>query len=178
MSPAPPVSSGSHAALEAMIRSDPQRLRGRSISLGIDPSDADDVAQDAVMRAWRAVERIHSPEPGQMCSWLDAIARNAAYDLARQRRRHPLVPLADDRSDDADTALDVEMRLLLAGALAAINDLPDELRRPLLLSVVDGLSSTEIAERLGLSAAAARQRVARARKALGACRKAGMEEAG
>ncbi|MDQ1205820.1 sigma-70 family RNA polymerase sigma factor [Microbacterium sp. SORGH_AS_0862] len=178
MSPASPASSRTHAALEAMIRSDPQRLRRRSISLGVDPSDADDVAQDAVMRAWRAVEHIHSPEPGQMCSWLDAIARNAAYDLARQRRRHPVVPIADDRSDDADTALDVETRLLLAGALAAINDLPDELRRPLLLSVVDGLSSTQIAEQLGLTAAAARQRVARARKALGACRRAGMEEAG
>lgn len=178
MPSAPPASSGTHAALEAMIRSDPQRLRRRSISLGIDPSDADDVAQDAVMRAWRAVERIHSPEPGQMCSWLDAIARNAAYDLARQRRRHPLVPLVDDGDDDADVALDVETRFLLAGALAAINDLPEDLRRPLLLSVVDGLSSAEIAERLGLSAAAARQRVARARKALGACRKAGMEEAG
>nr|WP_272949069.1 sigma-70 region 4 domain-containing protein [Microbacterium sp. RG1] len=59
-----------------------------------------------------------------------------------------------------------------------MNNLPDELRRPLLLSVVDGLSSAQIAERLGLTAAAARQRVARARKALGACRKAGMEAAG
>jgi RNA polymerase sigma-70 factor (ECF subfamily) len=162
-----------------MIRSDPQRLRRRSISLGVDPSDADDVAQDAVMRAWRAVERIHSPEPGQMCSWLDTIARNAAYDLARQRSRHPVVPIADDRSADADTdtAIDVETRILLAGALSAINDLPDELRRPLLLSVVDGLSSTQVAERLGLTAAAARQRVSRARKALAACRKAGMDEA-
>lgn len=176
MSSASSLPSGTHAALEAMIRSDPQRLRRRSISLGIDPSDADDVAQDAVMRAWRAVERIHSPEPGQMCSWLDTIARNAAYDLARQRRLHPVVPIADDRSDDADTAIDVETRLLLTGALSAINDLPDELRRPLLLSVVDGLSSTQIAERLGLTAAAARQRVSRARKALAACRKAGMEE--
>ncbi|WP_238343846.1 sigma factor-like helix-turn-helix DNA-binding protein [Microbacterium sp. RG1] len=46
------------------------------------------------------------------------------------------------------------------------------------MSVVDGLSSAQIAERLGLTAAAARQRVARARKALGACRKAGMEAAG
>jgi RNA polymerase sigma-70 factor (ECF subfamily) len=160
-----------------MIRSDPQRLRRRSISLGVDPSDADDVAQDAVMRAWRAVERIHSPEPGQMCSWLDTIARNAAYDLARQRSRHPVVPVADDRSADTDTAIDVETRILLAGALSAINDLPDELRRPLLLSVVDGLSSTQVAERLGLTAATARQRVSRARKALAACRKAGMEEA-
>lgn len=158
-----------------MIRSDPHRLRRRSISLGIDPSDADDVAQDAVLRAWRAVERIHSPEPGQMCSWLDTIARRAAYDLARQRSRHPSLPIADDHSDDVDTALDVENRLLLAGALDAVIDLPEGLRRPLLLSVVDGLSSTEIAEQLGLTAAGVRQRVARARKALGACRAPGMD---
>ncbi|WDG17497.1 RNA polymerase sigma factor [Microbacterium sp. Clip185] len=175
MSSASPASSGPHAALEAMIRSDPQRLRRRSISLGVDPSDADDVAQDAVMRAWRAVERIHSPEPGQMCSWLDTIARSAAYDLARHRGRHHVGPLVDDRGGDADIAIDVETRLLLTGALGAINDLSDDLRRPLLLSVVDGLSSAEIADRLGLSAAAVRQRVARARKALATCRKAGME---
>lgn len=103
-----------------------------------------------------------------MCAWLDAIARTAAADLGRRRRA--------ERSDgevqcESLTAFQrveesVELRDRLAATVAAIRDLPDALREPLLLNVVDELSAPEVAERLGITAAAVRQRIARARRAL------------
>src|SRR5690606_33544859 len=85
--------------LLAMISGQPDRLRRRSISLGVAPDDAPDVAQTALLRAWRSIETLRSPEPGQMCAWLDTIARNVAIDLARQQARAPVVTLGDNIPD-------------------------------------------------------------------------------
>lgn len=157
-----------------MIGSDPHRLRRRSLSLGVPFSDADDVAQNALLRAWRSIEQLESPEPGQMCSWLDAIARNAASDLARRAARRPADELHDETAAASTVATEMEIRQTLDGALQAIRALPASLRDPLVLSVVDGLSTAEIAERLDTSPAAVRQRITRARKALAACKHSGM----
>ncbi|MCB8044038.1 hypothetical protein JM654_06775 [Microbacterium oxydans] len=75
--------------LSAMIEGDPDRLRRRSISLGVPVDDADDAAQNALLRAWRSISHLDTPQPGRMCAWLDVIARNVAVDLARQRSRRP-----------------------------------------------------------------------------------------
>jgi RNA polymerase sigma-70 factor (ECF subfamily) len=160
--------------LATMIADEPQRLRRRSISLGVPVDDADDAAQTALMRAWRSIEHLEMPEPGRLCSWLDAIARNVAIDLARHRARHPEAVLDEAAADPGSVAGVVEIRVLLDGALSALRALPESLRTPLLLTVVDGLSTTEVADRLGIEPAAARQRISRARKAMSACRKSGM----
>ncbi len=167
---------GRRALLTAMITDDPERLRRRSISLGVSLDDADDVAQTALLRAWRSIQHLHAPEPGQMCSWLDTIARNAAIDLARQQSRRPVGPLDEDVSDPRSVVGEVEMRVVLDGALQALHGLPEQLREPLLMSVVDDLSAPQIAERLAITPASARQRIARARKALAGCRASGMSE--
>ncbi|RZU65608.1 RNA polymerase ECF family sigma subunit [Microterricola gilva] len=167
---------GRRATLQQMVAADPQRLRRRSLSLGVPFSDADDVAQNALLRAWRSIEQLESPEPGQMCSWLDVIARNAASDLARLTVRRPADELDGDIPDVSDVADETVTRQLLDGALRAIHALPVSLRDPLLLSVVDGLSAIEIAQRLDTTPAAVRQRIARARKSLAACKESGMSE--
>lgn len=112
-----------------------------------------------------------------MCSWLDTIARNAAIDLARVRSRRPADALKDDVTDPASVAGEVELRVILDRALDAIHALPQTLREPLLLSVVDQLSAPEIGARLNIAPATARQRITRARKALATCRQSGMSDA-
>lgn len=157
-----------------MIAEEPHRLRRRSISRGVPIDDADDVAQTALLRAWRSIAHLEAPEPGRMCSWLDAIARNAAIDLARRRARRPEADLGEETPDETSVEAAVEIRVLLDGALAALHALPDALREPLVMMVVDGMSAAQIGERLGIDPAAVRQRVARARKALQECRHSGM----
>ncbi|WP_337002760.1 MULTISPECIES: RNA polymerase sigma factor [unclassified Microbacterium] len=163
--------------LAALIETEPDRLRRRSISLGVPIVDAEDAAQTSLLRAWRSVAHLDAPEPGRVCAWLDAIARNVAIDLARQRARRPQAELDDDiAGEQAGVVDEVEIRVFLDGALQALHALPDTLREPLLLSVVEGLPAEAVARRLGITPAAARQRISRARKELNACRSAGMEE--
>jgi RNA polymerase sigma-70 factor (ECF subfamily) len=154
-----------HASLEAMISSDPQRLRRRALSLGVRPDDADDIAQAAALRAWRAVETVRSTDDGPLCAWLDMIARNTVID-ARRGRRPVLVALDEVIADPNDVVAAVEIRAALDEALVHINALPDGLRTPFLLTVIDGRSAPEVAELLNLSPVTVRQRVARARKAI------------
>ncbi|AZS45990.1 MULTISPECIES: RNA polymerase sigma factor [Microbacterium] len=172
------VSHGdSQAVLSALIETEPDRLRRRSISLGVPVSDAEDAAQTALLRAWRSVSHLETPQPGRMCAWLDVIARNVAIDLARQRARRPEAALGDDvAGEGASVESAVEVRVFLDGALTALHSLPETLREPLLLTVVDGLSTEEVAIRLGIEPAAARQRISRARRALRECRRTGMDE--
>lgn len=165
------------AVLSELIAADPDRLRRRSISLGVPIDDAEDAAQTALLRAWRSIAHLETPEPGRVCSWLDAIARNVAIDLARRRARRPEAILDDDTAGAQPSVhAAVEIRVFLDGALDAVHALPETLREPLLLSVVDELTAEQVAERLGIEPAAARQRISRARKALRACRESGMGE--
>lgn len=160
--------------LRAMLTADPQRLRRRSISLGVPWDDADDVAQTVVLRAWRAVERVESSDTGRLCSWVDAIARNAATDFARAKARARITELDENLEDDADVAASVEDRTIVDGALRAVQVLPDALREALLLSVADGLSAPEIAALLDVSPDVVRQRISRARRELAKCKSSGM----
>lgn len=156
------------AHLTEMLREEPERLRRRSISLGVHPNDADDVAQNAALRAWRAVDDLRATDRGTMCSWLDAIARTAAADLSRRERVRQTdgQVKCDSLEHPERTEESAELHDSLVRALEAIRALPETLREPLMLSVVDELSAREIAERLGISPATVRQRVSRARRSL------------
>lgn len=152
--------------LRAMLREEPQRLRRRSISLGVPLDEADDAAQISALRAWRSLGHLQSTEPGAMCAWIDSIARRTAIDLHRARRDDAGEVLCDRLEAPGDLEAEAATCERLSAVLRAIRDLPDELRVPLTMSIVDEKSAPQIAEELGLSAAAVRQRIARARKAL------------
>ncbi|MGA1835899.1 sigma-70 family RNA polymerase sigma factor [Herbiconiux sp. 11R-BC] len=149
-----------------MISSDPQRLRRRAISLGVHPEDADDIAQIAALRAWRSIDTLRSYDGGPLCAWLDVIARNTVIDAGRARSALVLAGLDETIADGVDVVADVEIRVALEHALDRIAALPDGLRVPFVLSVVDGRSAKEIAELTGLTPVNVRQRITRARQAL------------
>lgn len=156
------------AGLTALLASEPQRLRRRGLSLGVPIGEADDVAQDIVVRAWQSIAGIRSTAPGSLCAWLDAVARSVVTDSARRCHRRPLHDDIDDLDVEAPRRVEdeVEARERLRAARAAIAVLPRTLRETLLLRVVDELSAAEIAERLDISVLAVRQRLSRARRML------------
>jgi len=149
-----------------MLTDEPRRLRQRSISLGVHPGEADDVAQTIALKAWRAVNGVRSTDYRPMCAWLDTIAKNAAADYARHRSRAREVELDDDLEASLDVESDTEIAERFDKVVTAISALPESLRIPLILSAVDGLSTDEIAAELGLTNANVRQRISRARRAL------------
>lgn len=130
--------------------------------LARDPGVAEDVVQETLLRAWRSLESL--TDDAAVKPWLLTIARR---EHARLHERKRLVTVdvdaltaAEDpalgRSDDHD-ASDVR---------AAIFALPEEHREPLLLQVLMGFSTEEIATHLGLTNGAVLTRLCRARQKL------------
>lgn len=158
------------AGLTALLASDPGRLRRRSISLGAPVGDADDVAQDIASRAWQSVPGVRSAAPGSLCAWLDAVARSVVIDSARRCHRTPLHDDIDTVAIEAPQRVEDEVaaKEQLCEVRAAIARLPRSLREPLLLRAEHELSAAEIAERLGITVLAVRQRLTRARHLLSA----------
>ena len=130
--------------------------------LARDPSVAQDIVQETLLRAWRSLEAL--TDDRAVKPWLLTIARREHARL-HERKRLVTVDLDDlavaedpalGRSDDHETA-DVR---------AAILALPDEYREPLVLQVLMGYSTDEIAAQLGLTNGAVLTRLCRARQRL------------
>lgn len=128
-----------------------------------DPMLAEDIAQDAFLRAYRALHRL--PADANHRAWLFRIATNAATDEIRRRRRRPaewlgLAPTLRAPAPSEDERLG---RLDLDDALARIK--PHH-RIVLMLFEFAGMSADEVAVSLGIRPEAARKRRQRAREAL------------
>jgi RNA polymerase sigma factor (sigma-70 family) len=134
-------------------------------------SDADDLLQEATLRAYRSFEDLRGANAK---AWLLTIVRNCHLSLLRQRQRHNLVPLPDDPEQYATelvsntqgpeaAAMDQDqqrtLQLLLAG-------LPEEHREVLVLREVEDMGYREIATVTGLPIGTVMSRLARARAAL------------
>jgi RNA polymerase sigma-70 factor, ECF subfamily len=131
--------------------------------------DAEDVAQETLLRAWRALER-YEPK-AQFQTWLYRIATNACLDELerRPRRPAPVDPFPDRPSDEAASqtydpaaryAIREGMELAL---LRAIQELPGRQRAVLIFRDVLGWTAPEVAEVLGSSVASMNSALQRAR---------------
>ena len=117
---------------------------------------AEDVVQEALLRALRAYERL---EHGQhLRAWLDRITTTTAYDLHRARRREVASPDAADSLVAPEHAYD--------GFEDLIAPLAETAQAALRLRFVDDLDYETIAARLDTSPMAARQRVSTALRSL------------
>ena len=153
-------SSSGGESFDALYRSCADDLFAYVASLLRDRSAAEDVTALAFERAYRrrALFDLHR---GTARAWLFAIARNAALDELRRRRRTRslIVDLADDRVEDADDDELAERRVLVRDGLASLD--PRD-REVILLKFVGRLSNAELARVLGCSETAAGTRLHRA----------------
>ncbi len=138
-----------------------------------DPGRAEDVVQEALLRALRAYPRLRHAD--HLRAWLHRIVFTTAMDVHRAAARETavadVVALADDpgrdelaRRDGPSTA--AEDPAAIAAFESLIGDLSDPARDALRLRFVDDLSYDAIALRLDCSSAAARQRVSTAVRTL------------
>ena len=132
--------------------------------------DAEDVAQETFVRAYRALPRFR-PQPGvRFSTWLFQIARHAALDHLRRARRRAEVPWPAERADPAAAAAPADEELArreLGLAIArAFAQLPEDQRTALALAEYHGASAAEIADVMSSSVRAAESRVYRARQEL------------
>ena len=140
------------------------------------PDDADDAMQEALLKTYRYAARIREPEAFR--AWLYRTVRNACLIHRRKRTHEPeyFVPL-DDGAGDGDgrerqvdavdpahgpeeQAITASLRSRLARSLAAV---PRPYRVVVVLREIEGLSTREVADVLGISEANVKTRLHRAR---------------
>lgn len=134
-----------------------------------DDRDAEDVVQEACLRAFRFFDSFHG---GDSRAWLLTIVRHTCYTWLRKNRAHELVTL-DEELDGVETSLNPE-ELLLQNAdqqllRKAVEELPIEFREVIILRELEGLSYKEIARVTGVPLGTVMSRLARARKRLQQC---------
>ena len=148
---APPLTA---ATFDALYRATADDLYAYVATLVRDRAAAEDVVAAAFERAYRRV-RSYDPRRGSARQWLFGIARNAALDELRRRRRH--ATLAVDPEDPAAAAALASHEDGTDGALrrtavrAALDGLSPRERELVALKFHAGLSNAEIARVLGVS---------------------------
>jgi RNA polymerase sigma-70 factor, ECF subfamily len=153
------------ASFEALYRSSADAVFAYAASLLRDRSAAEEVTASAFERAFRK-QRSFDPRRGTQRAWLFGIARNAALDELRRRKRG--AELADEpAADEAPPEGEAEAAERRATVRAALATLEPRDRELIALKFHAGLNNAEIADVLGVSASNAGTRVHRALTRLG-----------
>jgi RNA polymerase sigma-70 factor (ECF subfamily) len=159
---------GDGAAFTELVRLHQHEVFTLAVRLVADRELAADVAQEALVRAWRALPGFRGD--AKFSTWLHRITVNTAWSTRRRWRRHDTEPMdvaletqAADGLAPEDAGIGAGVRGRLIGAL---NELSPALRSVVVLKDVYGWSHTEIADQLGISVTAAKVRLHRGRKRL------------
>lgn len=130
-----------------------------------DHSEAEDVAQETMLRLWRSGGRVEVG-PGGLRPWLRRVAVNLAIDRMRSTRRIDVVDEVPEQRQEADQLAGLEGREVSDRVGAALKALPERQRQALTLFHYEGLSQIEIAAAMGISDEAVESLLARARRSL------------
>ncbi len=154
---------GDPDAAATFIRRYQGRVYGLARSMVGDPDLAEDVAQEAFLRAWRYAPA-YDARRGSVHTWMLVITRSLAIDAMRLRRAQPVDPdvlsgldsrvaAGDDPAAAAETSAEVrEVR-------AVLDELPAEQRQALLLAALCGRTAAEISEMESIPLGTAKTRI-------------------
>jgi RNA polymerase sigma-70 factor, ECF subfamily len=164
------VLSGQTALFEVLMRRYNERVYRAARSIVRDEREAEDVMQQAYVNAYTHLSQFNGA--ARFSTWLTKIAINEALARVRRQRRHEAFDelsnveslMAWNASPDPERqAFSGELRALMEWA---IDGLPDGAREVFVLRDVEGLSTFEAAEALGVSEDVVKTRLSRARAAL------------
>lgn len=127
------------------------RVKSYMLRQGADAAAAEELTQETLLMVWRKAA-LYSGDKGSATTWIFTIARNLRID--RLRREVAWQPLPDgsenEASSDPTPDEDLDQRERQHRVRAALGALPSDQSEVVMLSYVEGLSHSEIAERLGL----------------------------
>ncbi|GGV33051.1 RNA polymerase sigma factor [Actinomadura cremea] len=152
---------GDLESIAALVSGSHPHVRRFARSLCASPEDAEDAAQEALIILYRKIGTLRAS--GALASWMFRIVRNECVRRARLRPAHhePVPDFATVSAED-----EVLNRLEADRVAAAIAALPADQRRVLIMRDVQGHSGRTVAAALGLSLAAMKSRLHRARAAV------------
>ncbi|WP_346908245.1 RNA polymerase sigma factor [uncultured Roseibium sp.] len=159
------IGQGNQTAFRILV--DRHVDRGYAVALRIlnNPSDAEDVVQDAFLQVWTKRAQ-WQPGRAKFSTWLFRVVTNRCIDLLRRPKAEavevlPEVP--DDQPDQVDELAKQEATRLLNDAMSR---LPDQQRVALVLSYVENLSNGEVAEIMETTVSAVESLLKRGRQKL------------
>jgi RNA polymerase sigma-70 factor (ECF subfamily) len=130
-----------------------------------DEAEAEDVAQEALLRLWRSADGLEVGPQG-VRPWLRRVVSNLCVDRMRAGRRLSVVEEVPDCPEPATQLAHVEAQDVSLRVDAALKDLPDRQRMALTLFHYEGLSQIEVGRIMGISDEAVESLLARARRSL------------
>jgi RNA polymerase sigma-70 factor (ECF subfamily) len=172
------VKSGDQQAFNLLVRKYERKVVRLISRLVRDPSEVEDVAQEAFIKAYRAVPQFRGDSA--FYTWLYRIAVNTAKNYLVAQGRRP-IPLSDTLSEDEDgesfgredvvsdnhtPEAELLSRQIAETVNRAIEALPQDLRTAVTLREIEGLSYEEIAEAMNCPIGTVRSRIFRAREAI------------
>jgi RNA polymerase sigma-70 factor (ECF subfamily) len=169
------VQKGDKRAFDLLISKYQHRIVSLVARYVSDPSEAMDVAQEAFIKAYRAIDRFRGDSA--FYTWLYRIAINTAKNWLVAKKRRP--PASDIDAADAEQ-YDIESRLKEQGTpenemlreeiqrtvYDTIAELPDDLRTAIMLREMEGMSYEDIAVTMDCPIGTVRSRIFRAREAI------------
>ncbi len=170
---------GDENAFAALVRANTGRMLAVARRILKNDEEAHDATQDAFLQAFRAIDQFQGD--AQLSTWLHRITVNACLMRLRHKRRHPeaaiedLLPTFDDTGHRVehgapewadDVLAHMEQAQLGKVVRDAIDRLPENYRCVIVLRDIEGLSTEEAAQSLGIRPEAAKMRLHRARQAL------------
>ncbi len=160
---------GDRDAFRSLVEQNQREVYTLAVRLVSDPHLAEDVAQEAFVRAWRALPNFRGD--AAFSTWLYRITVNTAWTHRRRQKRHrhadidDLPAIADETRRSNPAHLDETLHLSDALGEALKSLAPDQ-RLVVVMKDVEGWSHGEIAESLGITTGAAKVRLHRARRRL------------
>lgn len=168
------AAAGDAAAFETLVVRYQQPVYNLALRMAGNDADAQDLSQEAFIRAWRGLGSFHFTS--QFSTWLYRLTSNICIDFLRAQKRRKVVSLTklldeEDRQWDLPDGaplpeqqmLAIEERETLARAFAALDP---EYRQVLTLRIVNGCSYQQIGQTLNLPEGTVKSRLSRAREQL------------
>jgi RNA polymerase sigma factor (sigma-70 family) len=155
------LAAGDRDAAAAFVRRFQHRAYGLARTIVHDRGEAEDVAQEAFVRAWRYAGS-YDARRGTVLAWLLTIVRNVAIDRLRLRRAEPLDPdlvAAKLQTENGGRDREGDARVERDRLRDALATLPAEQRRALLLALFFGRTAREVAAHEAIPLGTAKTRI-------------------
>jgi RNA polymerase sigma-70 factor (ECF subfamily) len=130
-----------------------------------DDAEAEDVAQEAMLRLWRSADGLEVGPPG-LRPWLRRVVSNLCVDRMRSGKRLTVTDEVPEQAEPATQHSQLEAQDTSERVEAALRALPDRQRLALTLFHYEGLSQIEVGKAMGISDEAVESLLARARRTL------------
>ena len=158
-------SKGDAAAARALTARLTPRVFGHAVRVLGDRSEAEDVAQDAMMRLWKVAPDWRMGE-AKISTWLYRVTANLCTDRLRRKRGVGLDEVDEPRDPSPSVTGQLQTRERMDALQAGLQTLPERQRQAVILRHIEGLANPEIAEILEISTEAVESLTARGKRAL------------